>query len=484
MTKAISNENDRFLEWYKKQFGKNYTEGGMVKTDAISDKDYETGNALYQGYLQKENLANQYNASTKQLEENTARQRQEASVLRDKMAKYLNLQNKNNGLNNLGVSESVGLQADAMYANNLGNIEANANAEKTALLNSYLTNKTNIDSAVATNEQNILNKYQQFAREDEQKAYDRQQDEYNKQKYEQELQYQREQDAYNKQKAEEETAYQREQDAYEKQKYEEELAYQKQQDEYNKLATKQQESFNEFMAAAESGTFNTAKELEQFYGKVKNNLSEQQQAIAEQYINYYKNNPDQQQMDKETEANKTGVIKEVENADGSTSITTRDEEGQETTITTDKDGNVIDKVVQDSEELAEKKEAEKTQRILEGKEYVEYNGDNYKLKTQLDSNANEIVNNDSFTNNLKNLGFTSPYDPNIPDGTSFTISCDSSGSDKFDFVSDVLGTALNPWGFISNLVGLTGANTGSNSWSTFKKTLTYYKGNWYVSEKK
>ena len=219
MTKAISNENDRFLEWYKKQYGKNYTEGGMVKTDAISDKDYETGNALYQGYLQKENLANQYNASTKQLDENTARQRQEASVLRDKMAKYLNLQNKNNGLNNLGVSESVGLQADAMYANNLGNIEANANAEKTALLNSYLTNKTNIDSAVATNEQNILNKYQQFAREDEQKAYDRQQDEYNKQKYEQELQYQREQDAYNKQKAEEETAYQREQDAYEKQKY-------------------------------------------------------------------------------------------------------------------------------------------------------------------------------------------------------------------------------------------------------------------------
>ena len=357
MSTPITNSNDRFLEWYKKQYGKNYTEGGLVKTDAISDKDYETGNALYQGYLQKQNLTNQYNSATKQLDENTSRQRQEASILRDKMAKYLNLQNKNNGLNNLGVSESVGLQADSQYANNIGNIEANANAEKTSLFNNYLTNKTNIDSSVATNEQNILNKYQQFAREDEQKAYDRQQDEYNKQKYEQEMQYQREQDAYNKQKAEEElayqkemdaynklkaeeeTAYQREQDAYERQKYEEELAYQKQQDEYNKIATKQQETFNEFMAAAESGTFNTASELESFYGTVKDNLSAEQQAIAQQYINFYKNNPDQQEIDKEVNANKPEI---KENADGSITTTTDNKDGTVTEKITDKEGNVIE----------------------------------------------------------------------------------------------------------------------------------------------
>lgn len=360
MSTPITNNNDRFLEWYKKQYGKNYTEGGLVKTDAISDKDYETGNALYQGYLQKQNLTNQYNSATKQLDENTSRQRQEASILRDKMAKYLNLQNKNNGLNNLGVSESVGLQADSQYANNIGTIEANANAEKTSLFNNYLTNKTNIDSAVATNEQNILNKYQQFAREDEQKAYDRQQDEYNKQKYEQEIQYQREQDAYNKQKAEEElayqkemdaynklkaeeeTAYQREQDAYERQKYEEELAYQKQQDEYNRTATKQQESFNEFMAAAESGTFNTASELEAFYGTVKDNLSSQQQAIAQQYINFYKNNPDQQQMDIETEENQA---KTTVNADGSQTTTTDNKDGTLTQTTVDKDGNKTKKTI-------------------------------------------------------------------------------------------------------------------------------------------
>ena len=294
--KALQTEgqnNDRFLSWYKEQFGKDYVDGSFNKTEGMSDKDYETGNNLYQAYIQKQNLENQYNSATKAVDDSKAAQRQEASILRDKMSKYLNLQNKNNGLNNLGVSESVGLQADSQYMNNLGNIEANANNEKTNLFNNYMTNKTNIESDTAANEQNILNKYQQFEREDEQKAYDR------------------EQDAYNKQKAEEQTAYDRQNAA-------------------------QTSAFNEFMGIVESGTFNTAAELEEFYNSFKNQLSPSQQAIAEQQIKFYKNNPDQQQMDSATESSKPVI---TDNGDGSQTSTVDNGDGTVTETKTDQNGN-------------------------------------------------------------------------------------------------------------------------------------------------
>ena len=430
-----SGSDDRFLNWYKEQFGKDYTEGSFNKTEGMSDKDYETGNNLYQAYIQKQNLEKQHNSAMQSVDESTARQRQEASILRDKMSKYLNLQNKNNGLNNLGISESVGLQADSQYMNNLGSIEANANTEKTNLLNNYFNNKTNIDSEAASNEQNILDKYQKYEREDEQKAYDRQQDEYNKKKYE------------------------------------EEQAYQREQDEYNKKKSAQDSTFNEFMSTVESGSFNTAAELEEFYKKFKDKLSPEQQMIAEQQIRYYKNNPDQQKLDKETEAAKTGVIKETDNEDGTKTIITRDEDGNETVITKDKDGNIIDTKNQDSEELAAKKEAEKTQRILEGKEYINYKGKNYQLKSQLGTNANELRRNDNFKKKLKDLGFTNPFDPNIPDGTTLDIKVDASGKDE-----------TNAWDWIAGILTVGMSTLGMQA--IYDKTITYYKGNWYVSEKK
>lgn len=472
----INNNDDRFLSWYKNQFGKDYA-GDFNKTDSMSDQDYEQGNNLYQAYLQKENLANQTNSALSSLEESKSQQRQEASILRDKMAKYIQLQNQNNGFNNLGVSESTALQADSKYMSNLGSIESQANANKTNILNNYFNNKTNIDTDAAANEQSILNKYQQYAREDEQKEYERK-------KYEEEQTYKKEQDEYNKQRYEDEFNYQKQQDELDRQRYDSELEYQKQQDEYSKQKAIQDSAFNEFMTIVESGSFNTAAELEAFYNSFKGNLSPEQQAIAEQQINFYKNNPSQQEMDKENEQNRTGIIKEQQNEDGTTTIVIRDENGQEHTIIKDADGNIIDQSTQDSEALAKQKEEEKKQRILEGKEYIEYKGKNYQLKSQLKTNANEIKNNDSFSSQLKKLGFSNPYDSNIPDGTTFTINCDSSGSDKFDFSKDVLGTALNPWRFISNVAGLVGVNTGGGSFSTIKKTVTYYQGNWYISQKK
>ena len=279
-TETPATNDDKFLAWYKSQFGEDYN-GDFSKKEGMSDKDYETGNNLYQAYLQKQNLDKQLDSANEALDKSKAQQRQEASILRDKMAKYLQQQNKNNGLDNLGVSESVGLQADAQYMNNLGQIESDINSRKTDLMNQYMNNKTDIETETAANEQNILNKYQQLAREDEQKEYDRQQDEYNKKKYEEELAYQKEQDAY-----------------------------QRQQDELNKQKQAQETAYNEFMSIVESGAFNSVGELEQFYNSYKDKLNPDQQAIAEQQINFYKNNPDQKEMEKAAEEKRIEEEKE------------------------------------------------------------------------------------------------------------------------------------------------------------------------------
>lgn len=447
-----ANQPNNFLDWYKNKTGGDFN-GTFNRTEGMSDQDYESGNALYQKYLQKQNLENQFNSANQAIDTSTDKQRQESSILRDKMAKYINLQNKNTGLENMGVGESTKLQADTTYMNNLGQIESEAQAQKQNLLNNYMNNQTNIDIESAREQQGIMDKYQQLAREDEQREYDRQQDEYQKQKYEEEQEY-------NKKKYEEEQAYQREQDALAKQRYEQE-----------QLRNQQAASYNEFMSIVESGSFNTAAELESFYGKYKDKLSPEQQAAAEQYINFYKNNPDQQQLDKETEANKTGVIKEVDNGDGTKTITTRDENGNETTVTKDKDGNIIKTETKDSPELAAKKEEEKTQRILEGKEYINYNGKNYQIKSKLSTNANEITKNDSFTKKLKELGFTNPYDKNIPDGTTFDIKVDAAGKDQ-----------TNAWDWIAGILTVGMSTLGMQA--IYNKTVTYYKGSWYVSEKK
>lgn len=283
VAQASSQTDDRFLNWYKEKFGRDFNEENFNKAEGMSDKDYEVGNNLYQAYIQKQNLQNQLNSANEQIDSSKAKQRQEASVLRDKMAKYLALQNKNNGLNNLGVSESVGLQADSQYMNNLGSIEANANAEKTNLLNNYLNNKTDIDTQAAQNEQNILNKYQQYAREDEQEAYERQ-------KYEEERDYQREQDKYSK-------------DTYEKEKEE-----QKEQADKDNAYVVAQTTLEELIANRD-------------YGKAKQYLEDNKNVFGENVYNTYSSQIGQSEISDTTEAQTEEVSNFLLGSAGSVSDT-------------------------------------------------------------------------------------------------------------------------------------------------------------------
>lgn len=114
-------------------------------------------------------------------------------------------------------------------------------------------------------------------------------------------------------------------------------------------------------------------------------------------------------------------------------------------------------------------------RILEGKEYVSYNGANYQIKSQLNGDSNEIKRNNDFKKQLQNaFGTSNPYDSKIPNGTTFAVKADNRGSNDFNWWDDVGAALLSP------LMG--GAWDSWGNWNTVY--MTYYNGNWYKSEKK
>ena len=115
-----------------------------------------------------------------------------------------------------------------------------------------------------------------------------------------------------------------------------------------------------------------------------------------------------------------------------------------------------------------------------GEYTVRHDGYNYKPKKKLDSNANEIRHNDDFKGQLANLGFTDPYDKNIPNGTTFTINCEENGSNQVDYedfgLFDV--TDWRSWVPVYNIY------TQLSKWFNWnKRTVTYYNGQWYLAEK-
>lgn len=134
---------------------------------------------------------------------------------------------------------------------------------------------------------------------------------------------------------------------------------------------------------------------------------------------------------------------------------------------------IYDDIIEGRDDFIKNEEQEKIDnKIVSGKQTITYNGQNYKLTKALKTDANEITQNNSFTKKLNELGFEDPYDERIPNGTTIQIKCDNSGKDKFDFWDDVFGAGI----FLKSL-------WGSSGWSIYNKTITYYNGKWYESEK-
>lgn len=119
----------------------------------------------------------------------------------------------------------------------------------------------------------------------------------------------------------------------------------------------------------------------------------------------------------------------------------------------------------------EEQQKEEDKQIITGNDSIEYNGKYYRLDSQLDKGANQIVRNNDFKDKLKELGYSDPFDKNIPNGTTIKSNVDNKGANDFNWWDDVGAFLLSPLG--------AGAWDSWGNWNEI--TMTYYNGNWYLS---
>lgn len=454
------NGTSNFLEWYKENYGVDYDPSvGFSRREGMNDGVWNVGTNLYNYYLQGldderkkaedeanrnkyydeqlETLLGEYSASREALDKSKRQSQQNASITLDKLKKYLPTQIKSQGLGGLGVSESTMLQAYNNYNNDMGAIESD-----------YQANKTSLDTG-ETAAKNTLENY----RQDALKAIA---DKYNA--------------AADARQAEAGQTSGGIFSAYETQ-----------------VKAQLESRRQEIQSMIEQSTATSIDELmgyiKELNGKIDetayNNLvNSAQQKIKE-------NTRLQQMRDKESavEAVKDGLARfdVYEDWEGALKYLEQNKSvlgEQEYNPLLSQYTGWAEKAKTDKETADKEEKEAKDKRIITGQESFEYGGKYYQINSRLDNNANEIKRNDDFTKKLKELGFTDPFDANIPNGTTITISCDSSGSNKVDY-KDFFLMDLSDW---RNWIPGYNLYNQVNNWANLdSRTMTYYNGQWYLS---
>lgn len=447
-------QGNDFLEWYKANYGADYDPSqGFSRGQDMSDVDWAIGSNLYNSYLTGQNLENSYNSSKNELEQNYGQSvealdkskrnsQQAASITLDKLKKYLPTQIKAQGLGGLGVSESSMLQAYNDYNNRMGAIESDYNANKSTLdanrestlselERAYLDNKTNLGISAGEQSQNIFDKY---------------------------------------------------------------LADYK---------AEQSELYNQALYALESSGYSTEEELTSFLNQYRGVLNnENLQTLEQTAKGIVAQNAEQKRLEAEqkAEADRLAAKENVMDywalmqtdpanyrvdSNGNQIVTEEARNRMQQYLDAnraalgDNEYNSLKsqldnmKVYTEADRQKEEAEtqAEKDKQIITGQESIEYGGRYYKLQSQLDKDANQIKRNNDFKDKLKALGYSDPFDPNIPNGTTIKSNVDNRGSNDFNFWDDIGAFLFSPFG--------AGAWDSWGNWNEI--TMTYYNGNWYLS---
>lgn len=447
-------QGNDFLKWYKANYGADYDPSqGFSRGQGMSDVDWAIGSNLYNSYLTGQNLENSYNSSKNELEQNYGQSvealdkskrnsQQAASITLDKLKKYLPTQIKAQGLGGLGVSESSMLQAYNDYNNRMGAIESDYNANKSTLdanrestlselERAYLDNKTNLGISAGEQSQNIFDKY---------------------------------------------------------------LADYK---------AEQSELYNQALYALESSGYSTEEELTSFLNQYRGVLNnENLQTLEQTAKGIVAQNAEQKRLEAEQKAESDRLAAKENvmdywalmqtdpancrvDSNGNQIITEEAKNRMQQYLDAnraalgDNEYNFLKsqldsmKVYTEADRQKEEAEAqaEKDKQIITGQESIEYGGRYYKLQSQLDKDANQIKRNNDFKDKLKALGYSDPFDPNIPNGTTIKSNVDNRGSNDFNFWDDIGAFLFSPLG--------AGAWDSWGNWNEI--TMTYYNGNWYLS---
>lgn len=509
-------QGNDFLEWYKANYGADYDPSqGFSRGQGMSDVDWAIGSSLYNSYLTGQNLENSYNSSKGEVESNYAAQsealkniyeqsvsrldelyqaeieklqqnygmsvesldtskrnsQQAASITLDKLKKYLPTQIKAQGLGGLGVSESSMLQAYNNYNNTMGEIEGDYNANRASLDASYNDSKSSLDTTHSSGIADASLEYQK-----NQSSLDT-----NKNSALSELER-----AYLENKTNLGVA-----------------AGEQSQSIFDKYLadyrTEQSELYNQALYALESSGYSTEEELTSFLNQYRGVLSnENLQTLEQTAKGIVAQNAEQKRLEAEQKAeadrqqayqaivanidymlvdpsnfNDNGVLTEEGKNRMLQYIESNKSALGEQTYNAYKSQIESMKVYTEADRQKEEAEAqaEKDKRIITGQESIEYDGRYYQLQSQLDKNANQIKRNNDFKDKLKALGYSDPFDPNIPNGTTIKSNVDNRGSNDFNFWDDIGAFLLSPLG--------AGAWDSWGNWNEI--TMTYYNGNWYLS---
>lgn len=513
-------QGNDFLEWYKANYGADYDPSqGFSRGQGMSDVDWAIGSSLYNSYLTGQNLENSYNSSKGEVESNYAAQsealkniyeqsvsrldelyqaeieklqqnygmsvesldtskrnsQQAASITLDKLKKYLPTQIKAQGLGGLGVSESSMLQAYNNYNNTMGEIEGDYNANRASLDASYNDSKSSLDTTHSSGIADTSLEYQK-----NQSSLDT-----NKNSALSELER-----AYLENKTNLGVA-----------------AGEQSQSIFDKYLadyrTEQSELYNQALYALESSGYSTEEELTSFLNQYRGVLSnENLQTLEQTAKGIVAQNAEQKRLEAEqkAEADRLSAKENVMDywalmqtdpanyrvdSNGNQIITEEAKNRMQQYLDAnraalgDNEYNSLKsqldsmKVYTEADRQKEEAEtqAEKDKRIITGQESIEYDGRYYQLQSQLDKNANQIKRNNDFKDKLKALGYSDPFDPNIPNGTTIKSNVDNRGSNDFNFWDDIGAFLLSPLG--------AGAWDSWGNWNEI--TMTYYNGNWYLS---
>ena len=513
-------QGNDFLEWYKANYGTDYDPSqGFSRGQGMSDVDWAIGSNLYNSYLTGQNLENSYNSSKSEVENNYAAQsealkniyeqsasrldelyqaeieklqqnygmsvdsldtskrnsQQAASITLDKLKKYLPTQIKAQGLGGLGVSESSMLQAYNEYNNRMGEIEGSYNANRASLDASYNDSKSALDTTRSSGVSDASLEYQK-----NQSALDTNR---------------------NSALSELERAY------LENKTNLGVVAGEQSQNIFDKYLAdykaEQSELYNQALYALESSGYSTEEELTSFLNQYRGVLNnENLQTLEQTAKGIVAQNAEQKRLEAEqkAEADRLAAKENVMDywalmqtdpanyrvdSNGNQIVTEEARNRMQQYLDAnraalgDNEYNSLKsqldnmKVYTEADRQKEEAEAqaEKDKRIITGQESIEYDGRYYQLQSQLDKNANQIKRNNDFKDKLKALGYSDPFDPNIPNGTTIKSNVDNRGSNDFNFWDDIGAFLFSPLG--------AGAWDSWGNWNEI--TMTYYNGNWYLS---
>ncbi len=185
--KYTYNGETDFLEWYKNNYGTDYNSSvNFSRPEGMSDAVWNAGRELYIRYnqglgdnakketaisntnkyydSQKNSLLANYSTNLNALDESKQRAQENASITLDKLKKYLPTQMKMQGLSGLGVSESSALQAYNNYMNEMGDITANYDKNKTTLATEKTSAENNLEKYRSDALTKINNEYDGYER--------------------------------------------------------------------------------------------------------------------------------------------------------------------------------------------------------------------------------------------------------------------------------------------------------------------------------